>query len=766
MSETLVALDMNFTNGGGGHSASTSSVIGAIGLGGSLGSLIGSAGSRVTFSNSSINSAFKNFIMTEETYSRDPIKTTVTRQYQDRISLLLKSYFIAVRGKDISPDGNLSYKGLVPFFGECKNSNSTKKFPEKPPQRQGGALIIGQIYNEISETIEGEENYRVSLIYQDGNLKEELSYNSSLVSSWYKNNPDLNSSVLKYGYTLSELNAAFALAGINVKGLPNRSDLLFDTSGSLDSVISSVASTFGLYWYIDPFAGTVNLISSQSAVNLNIPDPTQSNSPDILSSSYTINALKPVIANSYMSKISPKKFEYEYPDKQRIARFKLVDILGKVELGIPSKGFEFFYGSYAASKFSSIAFDAISIYALGYKKIKAEELFGEYYTAKFDSDTSFKTWSEVYKWSAAAKRAEEAFKGKFDLKKGQFLPIGENQLPSESTVFELVQNAFDILNNTIYISNAYSEWKAVRMSCSSSDGNVSGPFFEKELLENVEGLQSIASLLKALGKEEISLEDLAKTTKATGSGDHHFIALKPYGNSESKEMTSEEMKLYDLFNEENFIIYETPQKKRYAGFSPKLKESIGRLTTTSKNLFTKRIKDSKKSSTIKVNYTRTRRPTTDPRDAEEQKKEDDRKANLDSWGEKSTELLDKIELVITKTILGGASGDPLNPVQFNVKNGTLSEMNILEKSNSSAASTKGLKSSSKTMAGINIPKFDITLSGLQIRLGGQGATTTESRSTVPILQIDENLIISDGVANLIKEKSLKFSARQRNTMGL
>ena len=105
--------------------------------------------------------------------------------------------------------------------------------------------LLGNIYNEESSIAASGE--KTSLVYQDKDLKEELSHNLEIVSNYYKFNPDLANYNLKYGYTLSEAKKGFAQAGISITGLPESSTnkVLFSESGTLDSVLSNIASKYG-----------------------------------------------------------------------------------------------------------------------------------------------------------------------------------------------------------------------------------------------------------------------------------------------------------------------------------------------------------------------------------------------------------------------------------------------------------------------------------------------------------------------------------------
>ena len=104
--ETIVSLDVNFSNGSGGNSASIKTVLKAKDLSddeSDLGTLIGSRCRSTSFSNEKIQTLMSNFIEVESTRSKDANGIYISRKYQDITSLKLKSHCFIVRGKDSHP---------------------------------------------------------------------------------------------------------------------------------------------------------------------------------------------------------------------------------------------------------------------------------------------------------------------------------------------------------------------------------------------------------------------------------------------------------------------------------------------------------------------------------------------------------------------------------------------------------------------------------------------------------------------------------------
>ena len=319
-SETISGLEVNFSNGGGSHSATVTSIVGARLPNGSLGlgSIRGRRGERSNFSEEKIEEFLKNFILIEETRNVDAVKTSITRKYSDRTSLILQSNVLLVRGINASPNANLDFKDYVPHWGEVVNAPNPNKwsFPKLGAVRSGAAVIIGGIYNISTEDVSlpivggGYEVYQASLVYRKQQLQEKLCQNLDRIPDKIKSNPDLTGFSLKYGYTLNDFKSAVSLLGLKINGLPFSgepiSDILFEYSGTFESVISSIASAIGYYWYVDPSDGEIKMIDSKIASLFDIQDPSLSaNKDDYISTSYTESELSPCIINTYVG--SPRK---------------------------------------------------------------------------------------------------------------------------------------------------------------------------------------------------------------------------------------------------------------------------------------------------------------------------------------------------------------------------------------------------------------------------------------------------------------------------
>jgi hypothetical protein len=777
--ESLISVNMNFSNGSG-HTASTTSVINAkdIEVGGeSLGTVIGEIGSRVDFSDPRINKLFSQFQSTEKTTSKDGTKTTISRKFSDITSLKLKSHFIAVRGKDTSPKGAGSFDGVVYDYSECPNS-PVPSFGKQFPRKVGGGLIIGNIYNEISDTDEITGD-KISLIYQGGVLDTNLSYNSASgeVSS-YSNNPDLSKSEIKYGYKLRELITALGMAGIPVIGLPSRDDVLFENSGTVDSVLSSIASSLGLYWYVNPLNSTVVFISSAIAVTYQITNPLTLTGGNLKSCSFTENALAPVIANSYMTNTAPIKSTPDESSKQRIARFKPVDILGKIgNLSIPKETYKVFYGAECSGALTPLVFDAIS-YKLATENKPPD--FGKFYDPAFQlSNKTVKDWSELYIASEkTADSAAAAYKGPLQLKKCKYIDTrsagagsSDNLKPSNSKAYQVIKDAFFYLNNSIYISNQFSKRKAERMQFSSNDLSISGPYETDIKVNKIEGLKKVVSLLRANGvkTDNFTLDNIIEATEGVkGSGGYVFIGQKAVANN--NVVQGDDKDDYIDFTNENISSYtHTTGLPYYAILAELFDTKIPKSIAKSKSLFGKRRSKDDLLESLRCPYTRTKLPVNEilgNRKAEQEL--DDADAEEDEQTSQITDLFDKKNYVQTSLLLNGASGNMKTPVSFDVKKGKGVEINALKNFNYGGRSKTFLQSSSRTIVGLFVPtQFSIVMSGLSYSLSGGSLTTTIKESTQKLLPIDDTIVVGDSMRSYRTSSiSSRFSAAQKNFLGL
>ena len=330
--ETINSVDINFSNGGGEHTANISSSEDVKNADGSpsLGVVNGEIGSKNYFSQSEINKIMGRFICTSVTRNKSPMGVSVSRKYSDITSLILKSYVVLVRGLNAPPDNKDSFDGMFPFFSEVKGS-PLSPFPSAGIREIKGKriLVAGKIYNYESTTVLS--GLKASLVYQNGDLVNGLSLNRDIVTKNYQNAPNLNSYDLKFGYTLNEYLDMLDYVGVTHKGLrevEGGDRILFQTSGTLASITSAIASFFGFYYFVDPNSGDLNFIDSKIAANIEITDFTQSSDEKIVSANFSENKFTPEIVNTYVGSadkpdMAQGKYSKRDPQEGNLAMFRV-----------------------------------------------------------------------------------------------------------------------------------------------------------------------------------------------------------------------------------------------------------------------------------------------------------------------------------------------------------------------------------------------------------------------------------------------------------
>jgi hypothetical protein len=355
--ETIRSVDINFSNGAGGHSATIQTLLGAKNVqnGENVGTVIGDLGEISSFSNDKIAEMLANFVCVEKSTATNATTSAVSRKYIDKTSLILKSHAVLVRGVNCGPREDLDFIGEVPFFSEVINApipltdgqGREFPFPSLDPVKKGSVITAGRIFNY--ESAAQYDGIKINLVYSNKKLQDgegetpNLCLNADAVSDLYKGipiegggfvgGPDLAQYDLKFGYTLNDFNKILSLAGIQVDPQNNLQDeeqgdkVLFENSGTLASVVASVASYFGYFWYINPKNGFLSFINTQTAANLKIEDFRNTTDENILSTSFTESLASTKIVNSYIG-TSEKKDDESPKDDDRPKRifFKRYEI--------------------------------------------------------------------------------------------------------------------------------------------------------------------------------------------------------------------------------------------------------------------------------------------------------------------------------------------------------------------------------------------------------------------------------------------------------
>ena len=866
--ETITSLDINFSNGGE-HTATITSVRGAKDLASgnqdSLGSLIGVGGGKTTFTNELIQKFLTNFTEVSNTVSQDARRTSISRKYEDNTSLLLKSHAIIIRGRDADPrsggaQGGVSFQGtnvntslgvknpfggctsrekipvsmptnpvgsssnavasnsdsdpiVIPYFGEVIGSpvRQELKFGYNPPTKSGALIYAGNIYNEESSI--NNNGDKVSLVYQDGEVKENLSFNSDSIGDFYKQFPDYANYQLKYGYTLKEVKSIFGLAGITIVGLPTSDSILLTESGSLDSVLSSIASKFGYYWYADPtYFGRIIMVNSANVAGTPVTNPlTQDGSlkSKYISGSITSEYKSPKIVDAYASTIERSESTFEIPDGDRLTRFHKWKPLEFVKtLNFDRKILQYFYILYASGKFeSSQLFSIYSIIATitheldwsenegnikewgdGEKHIANGKTFMTYQEVFADKGEKAKVLGEEPKDSPGEKGEEYQKKNNgFDFEGAMYIPLydkgaGDNKLEDvyNTDVFNKLKVYFDAITSNLYISNKFGRWKATRMAWQNSPLSIEGPFELTSTLAETDNLENFQTAMKRNGKDLSKLKIGGfwdSSQDSVGSGNFAFFASNGGNNKSTLDLEATDLMWKELCDETAFFpsskggeaLTVDGSSRTWVAVSVDFIEKIKTKMEQSKTLFNKLMTE---GGTAKATYSRKKRPTGVGETEEDKKKEEARSKRIDALNERAQqldELRERFDLRKYSVEKNGASGSPLHPVQLNVSNMNLSDMKTVRQAGVSAnISNQGMMySSSRTIVGLALPKrFSMQVSGISLKLGGSGVTTTITESTLKILRPDEQVILANGQASTSRDFASRFTAGQKNFMAL
>lgn len=830
MRESITKLDLNFTNAGGGHSASVTSMVDAKNIDSSegLGIVIGNLGEINSFSNDKLQSLMTNFVCTEITTNADPTKKTISRKYIDKVSLTLESIIVLVRGVNCPPDNTLNFDGPFAPFAEVINSPRIKglePFPSVGPERSGSIIKAGKIYN--FETAAKFDGTKISLYYNNRTVKDELCLNLGSVTETYRSNPDLSQYNFRGGYTLKEFGDIVRLAGIPIVGLPQTeatNSIIFEATGTLGSVISTVASYLGYYWYVDPVTYSIRFINSQEAATLQIRDYTNSSSENIISASFTKSKRSNLIVNTYVGtteKPQDGDRSNENDDRPKPVFFKRIPFRKseafKNMLDYPEMGV--FFGIFNQNE-STDVFDKFTYILMhGNAKLKngktpnEQRLGRKLDFGKLYDYTPFNT--QVWHWSgndnkpfiygeANAKKVNEdnptelpnldRINDKFVYKLLKYKPTNDegNQTgtakimprPSGSPLYEYLNTYFPLAGG-VYITNAYSDYKTARMSFQNT-GNITvlGPFRGDKKVREIDDLSMLNDWIQLLTKakadkdnaqSDVTIMNLAETTngdaKVARSKDkaHFFIGIRNIPALEKKnagENGDEEDEPLDYAPLQEYLEFHEPTNRKRQLF-------IGGSKFTNKEIFDHvydlakqsydRYSDSivgKKS--IKLKYIRSKTRVND-KDEDGEEAEDDAVAESSDAQQQLNELFDKVEFKSYK--VDSPPYDRTNRLTLSSASGSTIEMDKLKQIKGSLVNPNiRPSSSSRTLYGLHIPTFTPTINNLSISVGSGGITTTIGESTLSLIPPDQTFSI-DSFGNTNSRKGnipSTFSAAQRN----
>ena len=822
MKEGITKVDFNFTNAGGGHTASVTSFVNpkSVEDGKNLGIVVGELGETNNFSNPRITKMLGNFICTSKTTSADATKKVVTRRYVDRTSLMLDSCVILVRGINCGPEGGREFEGSVPYFTEVKGS-PLNPFRTQGPVRDGSVIYLGKIYN-----VESAANFagvKISLVYQNKQLKEELSLNTDFVSANYKASPDLSQYDLKFGYTLSEFKSALNAAGIPVEGLSTSEKLLFETSGTLSSVISSIAGSLGYFWYINPKNGAVTFLNSEVASRLPIDSHVNTTDTNVLSASFTESTVFNKIVNSYTGTTERNKSSSNSTNDDRPrpiffkrCRFESYGLTDKAPLPVLAAFFSLMEQEEDIESFDKFAYFCTAIAKTSLiEKIGKEEFnlttlypfspiikaaVGNIPLVDFRGQLEGDIFTEKKGITILAKEAAERTKLKgmnritnkfkylslqFKDESGDEVSIKKMPKPHTTELYSFLKTYFAIAGG-VYVSNGYSDYKAERMEFSNSNNIVIvGPLKGDDKIEEIKELSSVATAVRNLSiKDDVTVKDLAllaqteeeRGRETLGSPvklihDNFFIGLRALPKLEREgvdqkvdfSMLKKYYEIYDPLDYKSKLYIGSPTKGPKDIKERTLVKGIVNLIKQSTENFLNAVTVKK---TVRLTYTRSKtRVNKTNEEGEEQ--EDDQIAEASESDQKIADLFDRYDLKYNS--IESPNYSILNKLSLSSVSGSTAEMKVLQQIRGKyIGGFDKPQSSTRTFYGLHIPEFSPTMNSVSISVGNNGITTTVSESTIKLIPPEQSFMITEGMEALTPKSMLpkSLNARQRNALGL
>ena len=814
--EAVTEISLNFTNGGGGHTASVKTILNPknIQTGEDLGTVIGDMGEVNTFSNSKVATLMNNFVCTGLTKSANATTSTISRKYVDKTTLTLKSLVVLLRGVSCGPREQLKFQGEVPQFTEVINAPTplfdsegrTFPFPSSGPVRpEGGSVICaGRIYNyESAAEFNG---IKITLVYNNMELKPELSMNDEAVGDKYKRSPDLSQYDLKYGYTLADFKAIIGLAHLTIdwgeSGEPDDDGVLFESQGTLSSVLGTVASYFGFFWYVDAENGNIKFVNTEIASTIEITDYTNTaelikkglNDENIISATFTESLTTDKLVNTYSGTSEkqddkapkdddrPKPIFFKKYYLEQEEEFEALDML-EPELGT---FFGCFNQNLASDSFDKYAYGVFHLGAakemegLVGREIKLEKLYE--FTDPFNK--------QLWDWGAPAlppviwgsktlaehkeinnsklnfNRVNDLFKYRLcNHKRREVMPK-----PSGTELYEFLKNYFDIAGG-IFVSNGYGEYKADRMEFTNMNNiTVTGPFKHDVLIEDIDELSQLNDVFKILGVKDKTVKDLASKTNdeavIIGDNKYYFVAIRniPKLERHNGELADEAIDFKPLGTKLEFYSHPRKKNKLWLGGPEGLNDLIAPMVKQSYQNYKESL-DNKK--TLRLEYVRKKtRVNKSPKETEEA---EDNEVAEDKTGTESkmSELFDRFDYRYFS--VEAPDYDRLNNLSISNSSGSTTEMLAL------AAARQGYsnagdspKASSRLLYGLHIPTLGPTVNGVSISVGARGIQTTINESTIKLIPPDSSFLQMKGMESIVTQNGIApwFSAKQKNLLGV
>lgn len=833
MSEVATKVDFNFSNiGGAAQRATIQTSLNAHNFDGTEKTdgivVSGSSGQKITIGNSKIQALLNNFSITEITESQDAISKTKSYKLQDNLSLELESRVVLLRGEQTGPKGEFNYDDFIYNWADVPNNikynTGRLAVGKQAPQLNGRVLIIGDLYNEIGlEDVKGEAYSRVYLggteytrfSQQPNNGIWLINYNYPSLGAFQPERGSWQDATLRVGYTLDDLKAALDLAGISHQGIPNNSDYLMETNGTLKSVLSAAASQIGYYWYIDPIAEKIVWVNSNNIDAFSVKSYIDTTDPKIISSSYTESVIKPakILAyNGNISKEKPKDPQKTQKERKLLKPFKRMDFSDKLDdvfdymMGIYylfwNKGVLdqdvfnkiWYYSMHKSNTFRSAAkalkyedeleyemsldegASADVFSKIGKDPLNFEKVYDEYNAldSKARNSKDDTHWNLLVNWEKVQqflpdkdekknKKALYRFGYNCQLKgAAPNLNLAKSiETPSESYFFELINLFFESAFGGMFVSSPISNYRAERIIFNEQGKyRVLGIYSSDELLEDIEELKPLGDFLQTFAQEGNKL-NVAKLVKKfypqyNTTGRYFAFATRQV----PKEYIKHDALLVKQAVLDKFNAKITEDNTGVTWLLVKDGKLIEQAVKESRDLYNQQRNLIVPDDYITIPYEKRRHPIAD----EEVQQDDDN----DVPTERNTQDLDFNRDNRIFRVEQPSGLTYLNPLSLeNYSGNNKQEIEALISVRSNQLNPTERRSSNRTIYDLVIPSFSPVLSSISITFGSDGIKTSITESNLDILPLDDQMIIDRyKQAKTVTSTFTRVNAARKNALGL
>lgn len=822
--ETLTQLDFNFSNASGSEQTATvTTSLGAYDFSGVkvTGSFITSGGYKtaLTTTNSDLNTFLSPFKVIEITENQDSLSKTKTYKLQDELSLKMQSVVLLLRGKDVGPKGELFFDDYVPNWTELEDgirydqtvlSYANGTTDGQTPTVLGKALILGQIYNEITlKDVKGEDYTRVYLnkIEKPDLGKAPINDVFQYAYVWGQPKEDdkgsWQDSTIRLGFTLKELRLGLDELDIAHEGIPDNEDYLIDLSGKLIDVINTAAQQIGYFWYIDLSVPATPKIKFHNSNDIDTYLPTNyidTVDQKIISSSYTESVLKPDRALAYTADLEIKEPDFQdRTQKERKLRkpFKRLNLSNKVIAVI-----EFFLKNYfllwQTDTFTEENFKKIWYYGMHSSpnfRLAVEELEYEDKCAEEnikivldDAVAAYKlmqssqnrnkataaNWAIIEKYELAKyfqepkqvkKNGDPIFNEIYSMAKEDPDTEGNKSKPksiedpSSLYVYGLLQLFFEAAFGGIYVSTPISEYRAERSSFQPDDKYaILGIFAFDEKLEDIPALKPLGDfLLTFTDKNTLRIDNLVKKFYPNFTTANRYFAIA-FENIPDKFKKTDRSEVEVVLGDEQIRILESAEGIDYLSMANSV--ALDNLLKTSRDEYDAAKLAIVPDDFISIPYTRSRNPL-----AEESDRNDDDDNVPTSSGFTDLDQNRKLRYWDTRVPSNPNIYTPMTLQGFSGR--TKNEVNSLISISKTAVGNERRISSTREIDGFELPTFGPLLSSVSISYGSSGVTTSITESNIDIIPIDQTILLDrERRVSSISSTFTKVSANKKNLLGL